>query len=66
VTTEAETPPPRPDLDLGEDDYDVELPDLDLFEPIGPHPDIDPVDEEASMTRTEGGSEGCGCFGGLR
>jgi len=58
--------PPAPGLHLGEGDYDVEVPDLALFEPIGPHPDIDPVDEEASMARTEGGSEGCGCFGGLR
>ncbi len=66
VTTDAEIPPPAPELHLGEGDYDVEVPDLDLFEPIGPHPDIDGADEEASLARTEGGSEGCGCFGGLR
>jgi transposase len=65
VPAEAETPPPRPELHLGEGDYDVEVPDLDLFESIGPHPDIDPADAEASTARTEGGSEGCGCFGGL-
>ncbi len=61
----AEAAPPAQELDLGEGDYDVEVPDLDLFESIGPHPDIDGVDEEAFTARTEGGSEGCGCFGGL-
>ena len=55
----------EPELDLGEGDYDVEVPDLGLFEPIGPHPDIDGADEAASTARTEGGSDGCGCFGGL-
>jgi hypothetical protein len=62
----AEAAPPAPELHLGEGDYDVEVPDLGVFEPIGPHPDIDGADEEASTARTEGGSEGCGCFGGLR
>ena len=65
VTTETEAAAPRPELHLGEGDYDVEVPDLDLFEAIGPHPDTDGADEEASTARTEGGSEGCGCFGGL-
>jgi transposase len=48
-------PPPVPPvvLDLGEGDYDVEEPDLGLFEPIGPEP------------TTTDGSSGCGCFGGL-
>jgi hypothetical protein len=53
-------------LELGEGDYDVEVPDLALFEPIGPHPDIDPATEIASTPRTEDGFGGCGCFGGLR
>ena len=66
VSAGAEAAAPRPELHPGEGDYDVEVPDLDLFEPIGPHPDIDPADEEAFTARTEGGSEGCGCFGGLR
>ena len=62
----AEAPPTAPELHLGDGDYDVEVPDLDLFEPIGPHPDIDRADEEASSARTGGGSEGCGCFGAPR
>jgi hypothetical protein len=62
----AEAPPTAPELGLGDGDYDVEVPDLDLFEPIGPHPDIDPADEEAFPARTGGCSKGCGCFGGLR
>ena len=53
-------------LELGEGDYDVEVPDLGLFEPIGPHPDVDPACEIASTARTEDGSGGCGCVGGLR
>ncbi len=58
--------PPVSHLELGEGDYDVEVPDLGLFEPIGPHPGIDPTSEIASTAGTEDGSGGCGCFGGRR
>ncbi len=63
VSTEAASPGTH--LEFGDGDYDAEVPDLGLFEPIGPHPDIDPADEIASTARTEDGSGGCGCFGGL-
>jgi hypothetical protein len=63
VPTEA-GPPAGRRLELGDGDYDVEEPDLGLFEPIGPHPEIDPAADIASTTGTEEG--GCGCFGGRR
>jgi transposase len=53
-------------LDLGDGDYDVDAPDLALFESIGPHPDIDPASDSATTARTEDGFGGCGCFGGPR
>lgn len=59
---EAQPPPPLPpcvgELDLGEGDYDVEEPDLGVFDLLGP----EPVAESAG----ENGFGGCGCFGGLR
>jgi hypothetical protein len=44
---------PAPRVELGDGDYDVEDPDLDLFGMIGPHPD------------GASGDEACGCTGGL-
>jgi transposase len=52
------SPPCGEDLDLGEGDYDVEEPDLGVFDLLGPEP-----------TAEGGGADGfggCGCFGGLR
>jgi transposase len=59
VADETERHPARPSLELGDGDYNVEDPDLDLFARIGPHPDIDPVIHTQS-------DDGCGCMGGLR
>jgi transposase len=53
-------------LELGDGDYDVEPPDLDLYEPIGPHPHLDPAVNNAADGDVEDGFSGCGCLGGLR
>lgn len=53
-------------LDLGAGDYDVEDPDLDLFEAIGPHPCLDPAVDNAPEAIVEDGFSGCGCLGGHR
>jgi hypothetical protein len=57
---EAQPPPPPPcgDLDLGDGDYDVEDPDLGVFDLLGPEPTAEAAGED--------GVGGCGCFGGLR
>ena len=51
-------------LDLGDGDYDVDTPDLDEFELIGPHPDDPWGPERAADGHTEPGFFGCECFGG--
>ncbi len=53
-------------LELGEGDYDVEVPDLALLGPIGPHPHIDAAADIAATPRTADDFGGCGCLGGLR
>jgi len=53
-------------LDLGDGDYDVEAPDLDMFGSIGPHPDDPWGRERGSESHTEPGFSGCECFGGAR
>ncbi len=63
-TTEG-LPPAVVGLDLGAGDYDVEDPNLDAFEVIGPHPHLDlGVDNEADGN-VGGGFLGCECLGGL-
>ena len=58
VETQPPTPPPcGEDLDLGDGDYDVEEPDLGVFDLLGPEPTAEDAGED--------GSWGCGCFGGL-
>ncbi len=52
-------------LDLGEGDYDVEDPDLEVFERIGPHPGADPAVDIAAGASPGQGLSGCGCTGGL-
>lgn len=51
-------------LDLGAGDYDVEDPDLDAFEAIGPHPHLDLAVDNAAGAVTGDGSWGCECLGG--
>ncbi len=51
-------------LDLGAGDYDVEDPDLDMFEAIGPHPHLDLGVDNAAELNVEDGFSGCECFGG--
>ena len=51
-------------LELGDGDYDVEAPDLDLFASIGPHPDDHPDPDRRSHGHTEPGFSACECFGG--
>jgi len=53
-------------VDLGAGDYDVEVPDLDMFEAIGPHPDVTLGVDHAAQANVEDGFDGCGCLGGLR
>ncbi len=53
-------------LDLGDGDYDVEDPDLEVFERIGPHPSIDVAVDIASVASSGDGLSGCGCTGELR
>ncbi len=54
-------------LELGDGDYDVEAPDLDLFSSIGPHPDDHPDLDRGAGGHTEPGFfVGCECFGGGR
>lgn len=55
---------PGPLLELGDGDYDVDEPDLDLFGSIGPHPDDHPTPDRGSGGHTEAGFSGCECFGG--
>ncbi len=50
-------------LDLGEGDYDVEMPDLGELEVIGPHPHLDLGVDNAAELNVEGGFSGCECFG---
>ncbi|KAA0232108.1 MAG: hypothetical protein EDR02_18620 [Actinobacteria bacterium] len=52
------------ELGLGDGDYDVEVPDLGLFEPIGPHPSIDPLVEKAAGGHTPATISGWECSGG--
>jgi hypothetical protein len=51
------------ELDLGDGDYEVDTPNLDVFERIGPHPDDPWGRERAADGRTEPGFCGCECFG---
>jgi transposase len=53
-------------LELGDGDYDVEAPDLDAYEPIGPHPTINPVADRGAEPNVEPGFDPCGCLGGGR
>ena len=53
-------------LELGDGDFDVEAPDLDMFGAIGPHPDDPWGRQRAADGHTEPGFAGCECFGGLR
>jgi hypothetical protein len=63
----AELPAPGVvELDLGNGDYDVEAPDLDAFESIGPHPHLDLAVDNAAHGDVGDGFDGCGCLGGLR
>jgi hypothetical protein len=58
---------PAVTLELGDGDYDVEAPDLDLFSSIGPHPDDHPDLDRGADGHTEPGLFlGCECFGGGR
>ena len=51
-------------LELGDGDFDVDAPDLDMFGSIGPHPD-DPWGRERALRATQNPvSSGCECFGG--
>jgi hypothetical protein len=54
------------ELDLGDGDYDVDTPDLDLFGVIGPHPDDSWSPDRAADGDTGPGLFGCECFGGGR
>ena len=53
-------------LELGDGDFDVDDPDLDLFGAIGPHPDDPWGAERGSHGHTGPGFSGCECFGDLR
>ena len=50
-------PPCTENLDLGEGDYDIEEPDLGVFDLLGPEP--------AAEGAGEGRFGDCGCFGGM-
>ena len=51
-------------LELGDGDFDVDAPDLEMFGSIGPHPDDPWGRERGSESHTEPGFSGCECFGG--
>lgn len=51
-------------LELGDGDYDVEAPDLDVFGSIGPHPDDHWGADRRSDGHTAPGFPGCECTGG--
>jgi transposase len=51
-------------LELGDGDFDVEIPDLDAYGLIGPHPDDFWGPERRSQANTGPGFVGCECFGG--
>jgi hypothetical protein len=53
-------------LELGDGDYDVAEPDLDLLGSIGPHPDDHPDPDRGADGHTAPGFFGCECFGGGR
>jgi len=53
-------------LDLGDGDYDVDEPDLDDLEAIGPHPHLDLGVDNAADGNVEDGFSGCECMGGIR
>jgi hypothetical protein len=50
-------------LDLGDGDYDIDIPDLAVFERVGPHPRLDVA---VDIADTGDGFLGCGCTGGRR
>jgi hypothetical protein len=64
VDTEDVSPVPAPLLELGDGDYDVDEPDLNLFDMFGPHPDYHPASDRRSNGHTEADFSGCECFGG--
>jgi hypothetical protein len=65
VAPTADAPPAAgPLLELGDGDYDVEVPDLQLFGVFGPHPDDHPDPDRRSDRHTDAGFSGCECFGG--
>ncbi|HEU0042401.1 MAG TPA: IS21 family transposase [Jiangellaceae bacterium] len=55
---------PAPLLDLGDGDYDVDTPDLDLLDMLGSHPDDHPGPDHRAHGDTTPGVVGCECLGG--